>query len=260
MISCICCHYGRTWLLAEAVESFIRQDFDQPAELLVINDHPDITIEQHHDIHERLPEGRTVRFVNWGKRMATLSHKFDYGATLAQYPLILMWDDDDLALPNRLAYSFAEWQLEGKPNYLSFGRHFYIDGKGPHLVARGIHGGDMLTRDAYWQAGGSVGEGHNDQNLVAEIKRLGLYHQLDDCVPTYLYRWTGIAGHHSCTRGTLQDCMDAFDAAVRRDPRYREGVVTIQPGYTDSTEKLVDECIGLAAREARRLHSHMDAV
>lgn len=224
------------------------------SELLVINDHPDISVYQHESIADRLKPGQSVRFINWGKRMATLSHKFDYGATLARYPLICMWDDDDLALPNRLSYTYTEWILAGQPDYLSFGRHFYIDGKGPHLVARGIHGGDCVTKEGYWAVGGSTGDGHNDQNLVAAMKRAGKYAQIEDCVPTYLYRWTGIAGHHSL-KPSVTDAMNAFDAAVRRAPQYREGDIVIKPAYQPKTEKLIDQCEVLAVREARRLAS-----
>jgi len=258
MISCICCHYGRTWLLAEAIESYLRQDFDEPSELLVINDHDDISIYQHDDIAERLKPGQEVRFINWGARFSTLSAKFDYGATLAKYPLIVMWDDDDLALQNRLAYSYAQWLLEGKPHYLSFGRHFYCDKRGPHLVARGLHGGDIMTAWAYWQCGGSDnGDGHNDQNLVGEMKRLGYYVAMDDCVPTYLYRWGNIGSHHS-SKLALPDAMNEFDRCVRRSPYFKVGDLTIKPGYTRETEALIADCRGRSARESARLHPISD--
>jgi hypothetical protein len=252
MISCICCHYGRTWLLAEAIQSYLRQDFDEPSELLVINDHPNINIYQHEDISNRLKPGQEVRFINWGARFATLSHKFDYGVTLAKYPLICMWDDDDLSLPNRLAYSYAEWQLEGKPHYLSFGRHFYCDQRGPHLVARGLHGGDIMTAWAYWQCGGSTGDGHNDQNLVAEMKRREYYHQLDDCLPTYLYRWSFVGSHHSIRLG-VEDAMQTFDEQVRQNVAYREGDLTIWPSFSIQTQALWQQCEKLQAQEGRRL-------
>lgn len=251
MISCVCCHYGRTWLLAEAIESFIRQDFDKPAELIVINDHPDITLRQHQDIHDRLPEGRHVRFVNWGKRMATLSHKFDYGVQLARYGLICMWDDDDLALPNRLQYTAYQWLANGKPAYLSFGKHFYCGPKGVELCPRGVHGADVMTSKAYWKVGGSTGEGHNDQNLVGEIKRNGMFTKLDDCIPFYLYRWSHVGSHHS-SHLDLQDAMAAFDYQVRRSPFYREGELTIRPSYTAGTEALVQQAQAIASAEAIR--------
>ena len=253
MISCICCHYGRTWLLAEAIESYLRQDFDQPSELLVINDHPSINVYQHDDIANRLKPGQSVRFINWGKRFATLADKFDYGVNLSRFPLIVMWDDDDIALPNRLAYQYAEWELQGRPSYLSFGRHFYIDPRGPHLVARGLHGGDIMTAWAYWQCGGSTnGEGHNDQNLVAEMKRAGYYTQIDDCVPTYLYRWANIGSHHS-SKLAVKDAMAEFDRCIRKSAHYKEGDLTIRPGYVPETEALVAECARMAERESGRL-------
>jgi len=249
MISCICCHYGRTWLLAEAIESYIQQNYSGQSELIIINDHPEITLRVD---TSRLSEGQEIRVINWGKRMATLSHKFDYGATLARGELIVMWDDDDLSLPNRLMYQSAAWHVAGKPAYLSFDRHFYIDQHGQHLVARGVHGGDIMTREGYWKAGGSVGEGHNDQNIVAEFKRQGVYQTHNDSLPTYLYRWAGVGSHHS-SHIALDTAMDTFDKRVRSHPSFVTGSVTVVPSYTKKTETLIEACKADMRREARRI-------
>ena len=40
-VSCLCLTYGRGRLLEEAIESFLRQDWPGPKELIVLNDHPD---------------------------------------------------------------------------------------------------------------------------------------------------------------------------------------------------------------------------
>ena len=40
-VSCLCLTYGRPTLLEEAIESFIRQQWDGPKELIVLNDHPE---------------------------------------------------------------------------------------------------------------------------------------------------------------------------------------------------------------------------
>lgn len=234
--------------MAEAVESYLRQDFQQPSELIVVNDHPDVTIHQHESISERLRPGMAVRFVNWGKRMATLSDKFDYGVSLARYPLICMWDDDDLALEFRLQYSFEEWQKHNQPGYLSFDRHIYCDQHGAHLVARGIHGGDIMTAKAYWQVGGSVGDGHNDQNLVRRMKDAGKFVVCENSVAFYVYRWSNVGSHHS-SHLSLADAMAHFDADVRRHPRYQEGSVEIYPCYQIPTQGLMFDCEMMVADE-----------
>lgn len=40
-VSCLCLTYGRPELLEEAIESFKRQQWAGPKELIVVNDHPD---------------------------------------------------------------------------------------------------------------------------------------------------------------------------------------------------------------------------
>lgn len=234
MISCLCAHYGRTWLLAEAVQSYLLQDFDEPSELVILNDHPAISL----SVNCEPAGGKSICVVNWGARMATLSDKFDVLAELARYPLLCMWDDDDLSLPNRLAYSLAQWYMYGKPGYLSFDRHIYCDQRGPHIIQSGIHGGDLITREAYHAVGGSVGTGHNDQNLVGRIKDAGLFTTCENTQPFYVYRWANVGSHHS-TRLALEDAMDDFDRNVRAHPKYQEGKVVVVPAYEPATVELL---------------------
>ena len=95
-VSCLCLTYGRPALLEEAIESFIRQEWDGPKELIVLNDHPD---------QKLVFEHAEVRVFNWKSRVRTLGQKRNLSVRLAQYDQLLIWDDDDIHLPWRISES-----------------------------------------------------------------------------------------------------------------------------------------------------------
>ena len=105
-VSCLCLTYGRPTLLEEAIESFIRQQWDGPKELIVLNDHPDQELLYDHD---------EVRIINLGWRLPTLGDKRNLSVTLARYDHLLVWDDDDIHLP---------WRIEETANALARSQYF----------------------------------------------------------------------------------------------------------------------------------------
>src|SRR5205807_6800276 len=90
-VSCLCLTYGRGRLLEEAIESFLRQDWPGPKELIVLNDHPDQELVIDH------PE----ILVNLPRRLRTLGEKRN--KTLH-------------------AWCIAEGVWEDRPSYSSSGR------------------------------------------------------------------------------------------------------------------------------------------
>ena len=92
-VSCLCLTYGRPALLEEAIESFNRQRWDGPKELIVLNDHPEQELLYEHD---------EVRIFNLGARLPSLGGKRNLAVTFAAYEHVLVWDDDDIHLPWRI--------------------------------------------------------------------------------------------------------------------------------------------------------------
>lgn len=105
-VSCLCLTYGRPALLEEAIESFIRQEWDGPKELIVLNDHPDQQLLYHH--HE-------VRVFNMPWRIPSLGRKRNISVHLAKYDRLLVWDDDDIHLP---------WRIEETMKALAASQYF----------------------------------------------------------------------------------------------------------------------------------------
>lgn len=92
-VSCLCLTYGRPELLEEAIESFKRQQWKGPKELIVVNDHPD---------QEMLYPDNEIVIINLKRRLRTLGEKRNLSVALAKYDYLLIWDDDDIHLPWRI--------------------------------------------------------------------------------------------------------------------------------------------------------------
>ena len=105
-VSCLCLTYGRPSLLEEAVESFLRQRWSGPKELVIVNDHPG---------QELVYEHGEVLIVNINRRLRTLGEKRNLSVALAKYDYLLPWDDDDIHLP---------WRIEETMKELP-GQHFF---------------------------------------------------------------------------------------------------------------------------------------
>ena len=73
-VSCICLTYGRPAILAEAIESFLQQDYQGRKELIVLNDYVDQILTFDH------PE---VRVINVPKRFRTVGEKMNAAVALA---------------------------------------------------------------------------------------------------------------------------------------------------------------------------------
>lgn len=114
MISCLCTTYNRYpklgWLLEEAVESFLRQDYPD-CELLICNDASGQRLIFDHP---------RVRIFNIVRRFPTLSDKIQFLIDQAEGDILCRWDDDDVSLPHRLSFSLSKLgdRLEWRPvNY-----------------------------------------------------------------------------------------------------------------------------------------------
>jgi len=184
-VSCLCPTYGRFHLLAEAVESFLRQDYAGPKELIILNDLPQQQIKFSH--HE-------VRVVNVSERFPNLGAKRNHAAALARYQLLLTWGDDDIHLPHRISRmveSLGErpFLLEGW-HYCSYGAQLLLN----RFPTMGAH---IVDKKFYFSIGGvpekDTGEdaGFNDRAK----KVLGkIDHATEN--PAFWYRWSGTERPH----------------------------------------------------------------
>lgn len=96
-VSCICLTYGRPWFLEEAIESFLRQDYQGDAELLIMNDYAGQQLIFHGDSR--------IKVTNCARRFDSIGEKRNATIAAASGEILLTWDDDDIALRGRIRRS-----------------------------------------------------------------------------------------------------------------------------------------------------------
>lgn len=104
-VSIATCTYGRPALLEEAIESFFRQDYPGPKEMVVLNT---LTAQRLSLDH---PE---VRVINWPERPTKLGTARNLCIDACQGTVIVSLDDDDLLRHHYVRMAVSDMQLTGK--------------------------------------------------------------------------------------------------------------------------------------------------
>ena len=224
-VSCLCLTYGRPELLAEAIESFLRQTWDGPKELIILNDHPEQTI---------CCDSPNVRVFNIPSRLRTLGEKRNLSVALAQYDNLLVWDDDDIYLP---------WRIEETMKTLP-SKHFFkcpyawVMNKGkiePEPQYNLFHGGSAFTRWLFIKAGGySIMNGGEDADIEGKFQHVtakkGEFWPHTDLPRErlyYIYRWDH-GNYHTTGHITLDDIK----------PSITPGHIVVKPYWKQPYDEL----------------------
>lgn len=193
-VSCLLPTYNRmgtvcAYLLQEAVQSFLLQTYGNK-ELIICNDTPGQIIKIDH------PE---IKVINLEERFSSLSDKIQYMIDNAAGQAICRWDDDDICLPTRLAYSVEklttkmEWRCA---NHLYMERGIIIK-ETPY--AGNCHIQSIFRKELIGLIGGYPKglSGNEDQafnNLIDRYCTPNLERiSMEDIF--YIYRW-GTGSHH----------------------------------------------------------------
>ena len=99
MISVLTLTYKRHHLLEEAMESFIRQSPISDAEMVIVNDNPEVDYTYDHP---------TIRIFNLKERFPSISDKLKWGYKQCKNDYIYRLDDDDLLAPNAISNATTE--------------------------------------------------------------------------------------------------------------------------------------------------------
>lgn len=228
-VSCLCLTYGRPHLLEEAVESFLRQSWDGPKELVIVNDHPRQTLIYDH------PQ---VVIINLKRRLRTLGEKRNLSVALAKYDNLLVWDDDDIYMP---------WRIEETMKSLP-AKHFFKcpnawvmnDGRiEPNVGYNLYHGGTAYTRWLFEQSGGySIMNGGEDADIENKFQKVGNgqywpHTELPHERLYYIYRWSH-GSYHTTGHTTLENI----------DPKVKAGDIQLEPKWHLPYQQLAFEAAG----------------
>jgi len=187
-VSCCCLTYGRNALLAEAVESFIRQDYPD-RELVVFNTLASQQLIIPHPL---------VRVINHAPRPTSLGETRNLAIEQCRGEFILTWDDDDIYLPHYVAWLVAH--LDGGEWVRQAGRFDLTRWTVTGTNAQAMN--QFLFRKAAWRKAGGYpvgmdsGEDAHFFNRVAACPP-GRKVECDPSEYGFLYGWDNGAYHVS---------------------------------------------------------------
>lgn len=228
-VSCILPTYNRVavkiHLINEAVESFLRQTYTD-SELLIVNDHEDQTIVFNHP---------RVRVLNLCNRACTLGEKYNLAIRLTDSPLLMTWEDDDLALPHRIEYSVEKL---GTADYYNPLGYWFLNDKLHHQFSGGVcHNCSIFTRDAFEKVGGYDNvTGDQDKRMDAKLRRLKTV--LGPIPPRdwfYIYRF-GVSDLHLSGQGNPQLAYEKYAERSRRP-----GTFHLRPHWKIPYDEMVED-------------------
>ena len=214
-ISVLCPTYGRAARLPGLVQSFLVQDYKGPSELVILNDRHDqvFTIEN---------TGRQVTIINTPVQFPTLGDKRNKLVSLATFPLIAWWDDDDRYVPEHLSSAVGRIRVGYRG---SFHSHIWAnDGKTlTYSRARSPFAHAVMEKQAILDAGGFPSQQmHQDValNAVMMHKFNAFWGEYDSGFPTTIYRVPGTSNHthvgeygdpsnNAAARAYIQGTVDA---------------------------------------------------
>lgn len=202
MISCLMPTYNRyssraRILVQEAVESFLRQDYDDK-ELLILNDTPG------QQLVCNLPG---VRVFNFENRFEYLSDKIQYMIDQAHGDFFCRWDDDDISLAHRLSYSMAKLRASNRIEWSANNYWFSSGGKvvektGPvnvHVMAIWHRSLLELFPEGKYPSRSCGTEDVQVNQALKKKKLLNPEHIPQDDM-YYIYRW-GVSACHLSSQG-----------------------------------------------------------
>jgi glycosyltransferase involved in cell wall biosynthesis len=254
LVSCLCPTYGRAperlWLLEEAVESFLRQDFPAAGrELVILNDHP---------LQLLACDAPGVRVVNATNRYPSLGAKMNALVALAQGDVLMPWEDDDVSLPGRITQAYDRICASRTITaYFNPQRSYFFakaaagpEGAGWHTThPHGVcHNASAFTRRAWEAVGGyaDTSKGHDtdmDRRLKA-CPAVAVMPRLPDDPDewTFVYRW-GVSDFHLSGQHDMERAYREYG-----ERPVEPGTFVIRPHWREDYAALAR---GAAARHPR---------
>lgn len=192
-VSCMCVTYGRTSVLDEVVHSFLIQDYPGEKELIILNDY---------DALELQGDFPNVIIYNEKERYKSLGLKTNECIRRCSGEIIMIWDDDDISLANRISVTVKGIKNRGffKPS-----RTLFYSGDGMVLEKKNIPTcSAAYTKEAWEEVGGFPDENSGlDQVFEQRLTAQGLYaiQQITDEEASFIYRWFVVPGYHTSAYG-----------------------------------------------------------
>lgn len=229
-VSCQCITYGRTNLLDEAVESFLRQDYEGEKELVILNDYQGLEI---------VCDIPNVKIFNFHNRIGSIGEKRNICVSLCSGDIIFPWDDDDISLPHRISYSLE--QMRNKQYYKSDRLWYWSNGSISNDPKQTIaHAMGAWSVELFKEVGGyPLIQSGQDQAIEQLFKKTEFRKVEKTPIDKiyYIYRFPGTGSYH------LSAC--GYGKGFEETERYVKkknitGQHVIEPKWTQDFSQMVE--------------------
>lgn len=231
-------------MLEEALNSFLLQDYPKDkCELVIVNDCPWQTLEYEH------PQ---VRIYNLKTIYSVLGDKENFAIEQCKGPLIAVWDDDDIALPNHLM-NIAQYFNENT-NLLHWANAVYYNEPGITALTQVGNSGIVFTKRVWEDIGGSPrmnagGDMVFTETIKAFAPQKVVWAKPPDEEISWFYMWGG-RGYHQSGMGTDVEGRESIVQrhikhieSLRRIKQVPEGKIKLMPRWDKNYKKMLTEFI-----------------
>lgn len=235
LVSCLCPTFGRCpeyqHLLEEAIESFVRQDWEEK-ELILFND----------CFRQRLAcDVPDVRIINQDVRLS-LGAKYNSMIRFANGDLLCPWEDDDISLSWRIS---AAVRALGDAEYWKPYQVIYWPRGAPRPIfqhPRGVRHHASIYRRSAWEVAGGYPDQSGAQDTVFDLRvreNCSLAEEgsenPDDWA--YIYRW----GVSPCHLSAFRDTEARYRAEADRP--IEAGTFLLTPKWREDYESICRDVI-----------------
>lgn len=228
MVTVLTLTYQRHFILEEAIESYLRQNFEEKSEMLIINDSPKV---------EYVYEHPKIRIINLKKRFPSVGQKLKFGFSKCKYDNIFRLDDDDLLAPDALNNTWDDIQKHPDYEIYRSDGHYFFEHNKYKGISGSVNNGNVYTKKYLSRIeipNKSFGEDcamtfdFNAKIYVSNRKQ-----------KTMIYRW-GMSTYHISGMGDISsdDMKDWTDKIVdsvakERKTSPEEGKLVLNPHFDE---------------------------
>lgn len=237
--SCKVITCGRVHLLEEAIFSFLNQQSLDGVELIIINDCPFQTLYFNHPLIKIFNE----------PLFSTIGDKENFAISKCNGDVIIVWDDDDIALSNHI--DNISYYL--KNNNLLFWEKGYFFNEPDNIVLTDIgNSGIVYTKDIWEKIGRSpIENAGGDMTLVnkiiAEDKNKVIYAFPKN--PSWIYRWASPLNYHQSGQGSdVNNTSNIIErnlkyiTSLKNEGKIPSGDIYLKPKWRYNYNQLIKKC------------------
>lgn len=228
MISVLTLTYQRHYLLEEAIESYLCQDYKGESEMVIINDSNKV---------EYVFEHPKIRIINLKERFPSLGHKLKFGFSECKYDYVYRLDDDDLLAPWALKNTWED--ICANPDYEIYRSdgHYFFENNQFKKISSNVNNGNVYTKKYLSRI--EIPENSFGEDYTMTFNFNAKIYESKRQQKTMIYRW-GMGTYHVSGMGNIStdaanERTDSIVEAIAkgRNSGVEEGLLELHPHFDE---------------------------